>query len=65
LLDIAFTFWVGSLILSAAAVVLFLWLMRGDPEGGRRKAEGGKPNPEGGRRKAGGGDPDIEAEGNR
>jgi hypothetical protein len=36
-LDFAFVLWVGSLVLSAIAVVVFLWLMR---EG--RETENGK-----------------------
>jgi HAMP domain-containing protein len=30
-LDLTFVLWVGSLLLSAAAVVVFLWLMREEP----------------------------------
>jgi hypothetical protein len=36
-LDLSFVLWVGSLVLSAAAVVLFLWLMR---DGGRERENG-------------------------
>jgi hypothetical protein len=42
--DFTFVLWVGSLLLSAAAVVVFLWLMREDPEGGRRDGEGEQPD---------------------
>ncbi len=37
-----FLYW-GSLGISAAAVILFLWLMRNRSGGGRREA-GGDPN---------------------
>jgi len=39
-LDFAFVLWVGSLILSAGAVVLFLWLMREGAKGEGRTANG-------------------------
>jgi len=41
-LDFDFLLWVGSLVLSGAAVVLFLWLMR-EPKGARPEGEGGEP----------------------
>jgi hypothetical protein len=43
-LDFTFVLWVGSLLLSAAAVVVFLWLMRTEPEGERREGEGEQPD---------------------
>jgi len=36
-LDLSFVLWAGSLVLSAAAVALFLWLMR---DGGRETENG-------------------------
>jgi hypothetical protein len=39
-LDVTFVLWVGSLVLSAFAVALFLWLMRGRPKGEERTANG-------------------------
>jgi len=39
-LDFTFVLWVGSLLLSAAAVVVFLWLMRGEANGEGRMANG-------------------------
>jgi hypothetical protein len=41
-LDFTFVLWVGSLLLSAAAVVVFLWLMRGDRESGIGNRESGE-----------------------
>jgi len=41
-LDLSFVLWVGSLVLSACAVVLFLWLMRAggrEPENGKRETK--------------------------
>jgi hypothetical protein len=38
--DFAFVLWVGSLLLSAAAVVVFLWLMREGANGEGRRANG-------------------------
>ncbi len=43
-LDLTLVLYWSSLGISAAAVVLFLWLMREQKsEGGRRKAEGDEP----------------------
>ena len=39
-LDWTLTLFYASLGISATAAVLFLWLMRGPPEGVRRKAKG-------------------------
>jgi hypothetical protein len=38
--DFTFVLWVGSLLLSAAAVVVFLWLMREGANGEGRMANG-------------------------
>jgi hypothetical protein len=46
-LDLTLVLYWTSLGLSAAAVVLFLWLMRDRTEGGRRKAEGERKPPDG------------------
>jgi hypothetical protein len=48
-LDFTFVLWVGSLLLSAAAVVVFLWLMgeRGrETENGERETKGTEPGSE-------------------
>jgi hypothetical protein len=42
-LDFTFVLWVGSLLLSAAAVVVFLWLMREEANGEGRRANGEAP----------------------
>jgi hypothetical protein len=45
-LDLTLVLYWSSLAISAAAVVLFLWLMRGEkPEGVRREAKGEAPPP--------------------
>jgi hypothetical protein len=38
--DLSYILFFVSLGVSAVAVALFLWLMRQEPEGGRRKEEG-------------------------
>ena len=48
-LDFTFVLWVGSLLLSAAAVVVFLWLMRDggrETENDKRETKGTDPGPE-------------------